>query len=211
MARRSKAEQKLIDFTRGSFGDRLSELLLCGYGEERVLSSRDFVVELAGRDATEEQSRLMFVAEGSAGASSSLPYRKEPLVLLALLRLLPAEGRGSAGRLSYSYSDVLEVLGWGATAESLETVSISVTKYFHAFYQLSGQGHGGRSEHAHKLHPLTRYEFYGGEKAGSESGMTFSITFGLDLVETLRRGNLLGLDWGRVESLTPLPVEFFNL
>jgi len=36
------------------------------------------------------------------------------------------------------------------------------------------------------------------------------VTFGPDFVEPLRQGNLFGIDWGRVESLTPLPVEFYN-
>jgi hypothetical protein len=210
MARRSKGEQKLIDFSRESFGDRLSELLLCGYGEERVLSSRDFAVKLAGHDEAEMQLRLMFVAEAPAGANTSLPHLKEPLVLLALLRLLLGKGRGSNGRLSYSCDDVLGLLGWPGTPESWTTVASSVTKYFHAFYQLNGRG-GIRSENARKLRPLARYDFAVREKAESESRMTAAVTFGLDFIEPLRRGKLLGMDWGRVESLTPLPAEFFNL
>jgi len=215
MARRSKAEQKLIDFSRESFGDRLSELLLCGYGEERVLSSCDLVIKSVDSAEAETSLRLIIISEAPAAVSPALPRRRDPLVLLALLRLYLTKGAEPTGRMLYTSGELLNILGWSITSGSMVAAADAVTKYFHLFYQL---GDGSRaaaaeqpSEHLHKLRPLCGYHSVSGEGAGLGSKVTEGVTFSLDFVGPLSRRKLFGVDWDRVESLTPLPVEFFNL
>lgn len=214
MARQLKAKQRLIDFSRESFGDHLSELLLCGYGEQRILSSRDFAIKLADRKETETQLRLMFVAEGPASTQPSLPRGKEPLVLLALLQLLMSKGGESIYRLTYTCDDLMKLLGWENTAQSKSRVDVSVTKYFHTFYQLSddspGKVTGSGSERTRKVRALAGQDF-AGEESGLGNSMIRAVSFGIDFIEPLKKRNLLGIDWNLVQSVTALPVEFFNL
>jgi hypothetical protein len=213
IARPSKAEQKLIDFSRESFGEHLSVLLLSGYGEGHVSSSRDFVIELAGEE-TETHLQLIFVAEGPSTTESALPCRKEPLVLLALLQKFMRKSGELTGRLSYKRVEVLKLLGWGNTLESQTTFSIAVMKYFHTFYQLSDDGNEQAKKTSpgitHKLRLMSSHSF--NDEQGGKAGRSEAyVAFSLDFIESLVKRNLFGIDWKEAKRLTPLPAEFFNL
>jgi hypothetical protein len=215
MTRQPKAEHELIALTKKTFGEHLSELLLCGYGEDRAPSSRDLVVELIDGGEVVTRLRLMFVAEGPAGTAPCLPRRKEPLVLLALIQLLTGGGGAVEDGQHLTCSNVLALLGWDETDESLEMVETAVTRYFHTFYQLvdgSGTG-GGRALQGftRKLRLFSGYEVVGGAESRKGDGAKCSVAFSPDFAEALRRGELLGIDWKRVKGLTSLPLEFFNL
>lgn len=215
MTRQSKAERELIVYAKKTFGEHLGDLLLCGYGEEGAPSSRDFVIELTGGGEAATRSRLMFVAEGAAGTSPCLPSRKEPLVLLALIQLLMGGGVAAEGGRHITCGDVPAILGWDETDESRETVAAAVTKYFHTFYQLvDGSGtSGGRvpQELSRKLRLFSVCEVVGGAESSKGNDMKCSVAFSADFAESLRWGELLGIDWKKVKELTPLPLEFFNL
>jgi hypothetical protein len=210
-----KAERELVAYTKRTFGEHLGALLLCGYGEDRAPSSRDFAVELTDESDAVTRLRLMFVAEGPAGTTPSLPRLKEPLVLLALMQLLMDGGSGAAAYESHLVcGDVPALLGWDETDESRETVAAAVTRYFHTFYQLAGGSDtGGRGAQGltRKLRLLSGYEVGDGVGSGEDGGAKCSVAFAPDFSEALRRGELLGIDWKRVKGLTPLPLEFFNL
>jgi hypothetical protein len=213
MARPSKAEQKLIDFSREAFGEYLSALLLSGYGDDHALSSQDYAVELAEGE-TDTQLQLMFVAEGPSTIQPSLPRRKEPLVLLALLRMLMKRGADLTDRLSYRHKEVLKLLGWGDTTKDEGTLTEAVTKYFHVFYQLNvshEQSGSEGSDSTYKLRIISSYTFNSGDGSKAGKAAPDSITFCRDFVEHLCKRKLLGIDWERVKGLTPLPSEFFNL
>ena len=116
---------------------------------------------------------LIFVAEAPAASEPSLPKGKEPLVLMALLRLL-LRGAGSlTGRCYYDHHSLLELLEWGDTETARAAVTGALTKYFHSFYQLSG-GKGaaagrGFGNHTSKVRPLAGYVLGGEVGAGSGS------------------------------------------
>lgn len=215
MARPSKAEQRLIDFSKEAFGEHLSELLLYGYIEARTLSSRDFTIELADAEDTKMQLRLMFVAEGPASIQPSLPHGKEVLVILALLKLLMRKSGEPTYNLNYTRNELLKLLGWNNTAQSLALLDVSITKYFHTFYQLSdGSSVKSRSrelERTIKLRALTGQYFSSGKGASSGISKTNAVTFSSDFIEPLKERKLFGIDWSQVYNLITLPVEFFNL
>jgi hypothetical protein len=208
MARPSKAEQKLIDFSREAFGEHLSALLLSGYGERHAPLSRDFAVKLA-EDDTDTPLQLIFVSEGPSTTQLSLPGGKEPLVLLALLQLLMKKPGAFTGRLSYKPVEVLKLLGWANTTQA--TLDEAMTKYFHSFYQLNGRmvnlSSKAASDYAVKLRLISSHGFSSG---GGKKAPLDSITFSLDFVEHLRERKLFGIDWDGVNALTLLPAEFFN-
>jgi hypothetical protein len=215
MARPSKAERRLIDFSREAFGEHLSELLLYGYSEERKLSSRDFIVELADDESPQRQLRLMFVAEGPSSIQPSLPHGKEALVILALLKLLVRKGGGATYTLTYTRKELFKLLGWNDTAQLRELLDVSVTKYFHTFYQLSDdssdKSKSSKPERTIKIRTLTGQYFVSGKGTSSSNSKTDAVTFNIDFIEPLKERKLLGIDWNQVNSLITLPVEFFNL
>jgi hypothetical protein len=210
MGRPSKAEQKLIDFSKEAFGEHLSELLLSGYGEQHTRSSRDFAVELA-EGKTDTPLHLIFVSEGPATTQISLPRGKEPLVLLALLQLLMKKRGDLIGKLSYKPVEVLKLLRWGNTTKAELTFADAVTKYFHSFYQLNGsmgnQSSKATSDSALKLRLISCHGFSSGDRRKAPPDF---VTFNPDFVERLQERKLLGIDWDMVKAFTPLPAEFFN-
>jgi hypothetical protein len=215
MVRPSRAEQKLIDFSRETFGIPLSELLLCGYGEARPLSSRDFVIELTGNESREKLLRMIFVAEGPASTQPSLPLGKEPLVLLALIWHLINSAKESTYNLTYTCNDLLELLEWEDTSQSRTQIQVSVTKYFHSFYQLSNETSDeatrGRCEYVRKVRSINEHYFAIEDNVPLESLTTDFVVFSLNFIKTLNERKLLGVDWEQVKAFTPQPIEFFNL
>ena len=192
----------------------MSALLLAGYGYERAPSSRDFAVELAVEEETGAQLHLILAAEGPASIQPSLPRGKEPLVLLALLQMLMKKRGDLAGRVSYMPIDVLKLLGWGNTAKEREIFAEALIKYFHVFYQLSGnveQPGREESDSTCKLRIISCHGFSNADGSKGRKRTPDFITFSLDFIEHLRKRKLLGIDWERVKRLTPLPADFFNL
>jgi hypothetical protein len=141
----------------------------------------------------------------------SLPYGKEPLVLLALLQLLGKKG----SELNYSCDDLLKLLGWKNTEQTRALIEGTVTKYFHAFYQLRdnslGESMKGGKERTRKIRVLVTQAFTSVEETRRSKSMKDTLVFNIDFVGPLKERKLLGIDWEQVESFTPLPVEIFNL
>jgi hypothetical protein len=101
VARRPRAERRLVEFVRGEFGEHLSALLLSGHGVKGWVRRRDLVIYTTDRVGNQEEHSVVLLTAGIA----SLPYGQDPLVLAAHLRML--DERGASGRLSY---DLLEML-----------------------------------------------------------------------------------------------------
>lgn len=214
MARPSKAERRLISSLRDAFGVHISTLLLCGYGEERTLSSRDFLIESAGDDGRVMEVRLISIAEGPANTQPSLPHRKEPLVLLALLHILLSRGGALTEGLSLARGEVADLLGWNDTAEFRAIIAGAVTKYFHTYYQRTGpdiRAEKALNDYTLKSRIINCYGFRDAGVDEADNTPTDFVNFNGDFVESLSKRNILKIDWHRVKSVTPLPVEFFNL
>src|ERR1043165_4385658 len=116
MIKLSKLERELLSFAREEFGEYLTQFLLAGLGEEGTTHSWLFIIDFT-IDGTSLHRELQVSDNDQPGAPTCLPQRRDPLVMLALLRLLILQDQSSAS-LSYDMEEVLKLLGWNHTAQS---------------------------------------------------------------------------------------------
>jgi hypothetical protein len=211
MTERSDAERQLIRFAREEFGEPLSALLLAGYGEDKRVRSRRFVIDLEDESGGRQQRYLKIVADRLLNARAQLPSGREPLVLLAVIRLLLNEGAEIPRRLAYPRNAMLRLLGCRCSSVSWEFVNGAVTKYFNLSYQPvdSLNELTGRSaiEYTCMHRIITGHGTLGGLKVRGqpEQRIYGEVTFNLHFIERLRRRSLFDMDWGRVHSISQLP------
>jgi hypothetical protein len=110
---------------QGAFG-YLATLLLAGYGESDVIESRSYTI-LTDNFGVKTRHWVTL----RAGDFSGLPSRREPIVLLALLKLSLDGGHGVSGNSILSPADAIRrLLEWEQSEETDLTVSNALRKYF---------------------------------------------------------------------------------
>jgi hypothetical protein len=124
------AERRLIRDMKGRFGDSLCQFLLAGYGEDKLLFTRSFILK-----ETIELKRevlLRVTTEDTEG----LPNKREPLVFLALLSLLrKKEDVPEIDTLVMPPVSVIRrILGWEANDETHQIIHSAIRKYYHLSY-----------------------------------------------------------------------------
>src|SRR5258706_8411194 len=120
------AEQGLINYMQEAFG-LLATLLLTGYGESKIKQSRSFTI-LTDNFGVKTRHTITLRAGDSAG----LPNQREPIVLLALLKLSLIGDQCSALR---SPADaVRRLLGWEESEETDGAIATAIRKYFNVCY-----------------------------------------------------------------------------
>lgn len=211
MTEGSDAERQLIRFARKEFGEPLSALLLVGYGEAKRVRSRRLVINLEDESGGKQQRYLKIVADRLLNARAQLPSGREPLVLLAAIRLLLNEGAEIPRRLAYPRDTIFRLLECRCSPVSWEFVNGAVAKYFNLSYQpvdsldeLTGRSTIGYTC-MHRL--ITGHGTLGGLKVRGqpEQRIYGEVTFNLHFIEHLRRRSLFDIDWGRVLSISQLP------
>lgn len=132
----TKAERRLVESAQEEFGDFLTRLLLAGLGEEAEARRWSFFVTFTGEDGAALRRRLHVEADDlTPEIPTRLPRGREPLVLLALLRLLTRGRVTPPASLSYDPGEVLGLLGWDDVEESRRTVEEAVERYFRISYR----------------------------------------------------------------------------
>lgn len=124
------AERRLIRDMKGRFGDSLCQFLLAGYGEDKVVFTRSFILQ-----ETLELKRevlLRVTTEDTEG----LPNKREPLVFLALLSLLrKKEDVPEIDTLVMPPVLVIrKFLGWETNDETHKIIHNAIRKYYHLSY-----------------------------------------------------------------------------
>jgi hypothetical protein len=204
------AERRLAAFAEERFGEHLGAFLLAGYGEDRMLRTRRFAITLGNGVGVERHVFLKVIVDGNGRAGAFLPHRKDPLVLLALLRMLLHDGRGARHRVSYPYTEVLRLLGWEGTAECHAAIEEAVARYFSLSYQpveslaeLTGESPTVR---VRKQRLIVGYEFAERSRGdGRPAGRALNeVDFDPVLAEQLRRGRFFDADRKHVRTLTCL-------
>lgn len=198
------AVRRLLSFATTEFGQYQSELLLSGYGAEQVVLRRDYRVSLSVGEGRRE-IKVKMATEDPAG----LPARQEPLVLLALLRMLLSEDQPHPTRVSYSVRRMTKMLGW-SRGEGRTIIEGAVERY----YSLSVIKHeaveGIAEEEAVNrklvLRPIIEWEW--GEETVGDNRLIVPqdsrVRFNPEFVEQLRERALLGIEWRRVSGLHPI-------
>jgi hypothetical protein len=195
VARRPKAERRLVEFVKGEFGEHLGALLLCGYGVKGWDRRRDLVISTTDRVGNQEEHSVVLLTAGIA----SLPYGLDPLVLAAHLRML--DQRGASGRLSYDLFEMMEVLGWVDPVQGLKAIEGALFRYFSLSYAAVGKrrhpmaplGQGVTGERR----ILTAYDFEHEPVRSRVAHQTLHtvVEFSQRFIEQLRQRSLFGIDW----------------
>lgn len=197
----TEAESDLLDTARRVLGTNLSEFLLSGLGEplqpRRLYTARS--VRAHGPGPT---FRLEVVSDSGEG----LPSGRDPLIMAALLHLL---WTGESGRDEVVFRDeaLLERLSWPNTAESRNSISEAVERYYCTAYLRTStepMGAGGgerRTSQVQKLVPgyETTVELLSGPP--KETRKSTVVQFMPKLIEEVTGAEkyFLGVDFERLQ------------
>lgn len=207
----STPEQRLLAFAREQFGDSLTQFLAAGLGEDEASQSWLFTIEFTEHSTKLRREVNVNASEHSDG-STRLPRRREPLVILALLKLLILRDQKSSASLSYDLEEILQALGWKDTIQARRMIDEAAEQYSNLTYQWAM----GADEMALKGHSFykSRECFVSGfsrinvEGEGGEysTRVVNCIYFNADFIERLRERSLFGINWNAVQSVTHNPV-----
>lgn len=205
--RLSASEQHLLDFSREQFGERLSQFLLAGLGEEPTGQRWRFTITYASDGHAWLKRRVEVITHEPLDGSSCLPRGRDPLVLAALLHLLLTGGQASSNTLSYELGNVLSLLGWKDTQEVGGEIDEAIRRYFMLTYKWKMN----KSELARrKLRFYTADEslisetnLLSEEDAGGRMKRVASrIVFNEHFIERLLSRLLFGINWDNVRSVS---------
>jgi hypothetical protein len=195
------SEEELIRYMQEAFGT-LTTLLLTGYGETEVSGSRSFAV-LTDNFGVKTRHWITL----RAGDLTGLPSQREPLVLLALLKLALVGGPGVNGSSIQSPADAVRgLLEWERSEETDQTVSNAMRKYFNMSYVRTDDiryTFPERSERLTGMYRLLRYcEF--GRLLGTQGRFDAVIAeFSENVTRELFERRLFRINWRTVTSFTP--------
>lgn len=129
MSRLTKAERELVEYAQGEFGAPLTRFLLTGLGEEAAGRGWLFTIAFADEAGAGLKRQVQAVTYEPEDGSSCLPRRKDPLVLLALLKLRLERDGPPSQELSYSQKEVLALLGRRETCPALREIDEALRRY----------------------------------------------------------------------------------
>jgi hypothetical protein len=205
--RLSGPERSLLQFSQDRFGEHLTRLLLSGLGEKRTELHRLFIISFASGDGVLLRRRLRVEADDLTPETlTSLPYGRDPLALLALLRLLTRAGGKTPASLFYERKEVLSLLGWDDSAETRLAVDEAVDRYSCLSYRWALSR---MEEEASKLtFHRSRERFISGyglldseEEGGRTERVSNRVDFSAAFIEGLERRMLFDVIWDNVRVL----------
>lgn len=203
----SALERRLLRFAIDTFGTPLSQVLLSGLGEEDEANRWLFVITFADSGSAILRRRLYVEAPDlTPDLKTHLPRRREPLALLALIKLFLSERRTTSPNLFYSHEEVLGLLGWQDTESSRLILDEAIDRYFFLSYRYALS----RAELAAK-----KLSFYrSNERLISESGSSdveeawrrrreaSYIAFSAEFIKGLLGRSLFGVEWDTVRRVS---------
>ncbi len=204
----TEREQHLVDFALEQFGEPLSQFLLAGLGREERTKSRILTITFAGTGDAVLRRDVQISVNELPGASGFLPRMRDPLVILALLKLLLPECRMGSATLFYEHRDVLNHLKWEDTPESIRYIDEAVERYADLTYRwtLSGEEMADRniSFHRSKEILISGYSFDDITEGDGKQPKRVAnhVDFSASFIEQLTRKTLFEIDWNSVLSVT---------
>jgi hypothetical protein len=192
---RTEQERRLVSFMQEAYGELLSLFLLSGLGEEGFDGLSYFTVCELGAGGEINRRRVAVTSDGD----TFLPHGRDPLILAALLKLLPGH---ETHRVKCRPSDLTALLGWEGIAGAGQAAAGAIERYYAASLAVlvpSEELYFGESPaFAHSQRILIEYETVDSEGDGmTHVNAAFNPTF----VDRLRSKSLLGIDWGRVVAI----------
>lgn len=202
------AEREIVESAHSEFGEFIARFLLAGLGEEEEARRRSFVVTFTGDDGTALRRRLHVEADDLMPETPTfLPRQRDPLVLLALLRLLTRGRETRPASLLYDPTEVLSLLGWDDSEENRLEIEEAVERYFFLSYrwEMSAEELDTRDLAFHRSQERLISGYGHGEADGPGEGhaghVVNRVDFSSAFVEELTGKSLFGVNWGRVRSV----------
>jgi hypothetical protein len=196
------AEESLVSYMQEAFG-LLATFLLTGYGESEIKHSSTFTILTDNFGVKTRHSITL-----RAGDASGLAHQREPLVLLALLKLSLMEGKSSAiPSLTHAVGRLLE---WEQSEETDHAISTAIRKYFNVCYIRTDDipyTFPGRSERIIGMYHLIRYCEFGTDTLGGEPKDHFEgikVEFSDNVVREVLERRLFRINWPATISLMPM-------
>lgn len=201
----SAQERLLLKFALDNFGEPLSQLLLAGLGEEEETHNWLFTVTFRDKQGAVRRREIRVETDAHLNVASLLPCGRQPLVILALLRLLIGDRKLSSANLSYEQEEVLSLLGWEDTVESRLTVDQSVERYDGLSYnwKLSNEElvNNFLSYYQGAARIVSGYGYQSLEDKGQIKRVSNEIDFNLRFVNRLIGHSLFDVNWNNINSL----------
>lgn len=202
----SRPERRLLRFALDRFGEPLSRFLLAGAGEEAEAHSRRFTVAFSDHTGTPHTRGIKIIADDRGGTvTPSLPRRKEPLVMLALLRLLIEDRKLSSFVMSYGQEEVLALLGWDVTGENRVALDEVVKRYSGLHYEWSlGKEESsakGLSFYEGQASFVSGYAYENAEVEGEIKRAASEVRFAEEFVRELMTHSLFGINWDGISAM----------
>lgn len=201
-------ERRLVGFALEQFGEQLSQFLMAGFGTEVAVKSRVFSIEFTSSDGAILRRDIQLSVNQLYDASIFLPWMRDPLVILALLKLLLLEPGRTSANLFYEYEDVLNLLGWENTPESRQDINEAVERYTDLTYRWSLSAEELiRKNLAYNTGREVLVSGYSFVDLTTEDGeqmerLASRIDFSASFIEDLTRKALFEIDWNSVLSVT---------
>lgn len=190
-------EQRLILDIKQYFGDALAQLFLAGFGDDELVTARSFLVE-------PEELNIYCSLNISTEDPEGLPKGQEPLVLLALVKILKEDLTGIGTMIPSPVSHLRGILGWEDSDESHRIIHRAIRKYFNLSYvtiiKLS-QSLDEAAAYTIVMRRLMVSCVYRAGKEGisdPEAKICQYIEFNKEMREELMEGELFGLKWAGV-------------
>lgn len=202
----TRQERRLLKFALDRFGEMLTRFLLAGFSEEKVAPRWAFAITFIGTDGTLQKRRLLIMTHEPADGSSWLPRGRDPLVFIALLRLLLHKRRRADDTLVFQEAEVLKLLGWADTEECRDEIDEAVRRYSLLFYEWGMNSYelAGRTLDYHVVNerPLLGYRTVSEETEEGRMERTYnSVEFSDQFIGGLLRRSLFGVAWDKVKSI----------
>ena len=206
----SRDEQNLIDFALEEFSASLTQFILAGLGEETTVQRWHFTITFMGESGTLEKRHVHIITHEPADGSSCLPRARDPLVLLALLRLLLHNRKQDNHVLVFQEEEVFKLLGWEDSDEARQEIDEAIYRYSLLMYKWqmnrSELTRRGLSYYTSNAQALSEYRTL--DKKPEEGGQTKrvynSVRFSETLIDGLLGRSLFGVGWNRVTSIKPI-------
>lgn len=204
--RLSGSERRLLEYALDLFGESLCKFVLSGIGEEAEASVWLFRVSFDDGSGVIRSREIRVEPDDIPREPRVLPGRREPLVILALLRLLIEPHGPSSSTLSYSQEQVLNLLGWKDDETARSSIDQAVKRYARLAYRwvLGGEELVERklSFYEAEARFVSGYGFYGAEEGGEHRRVANRVDFASEFIEELIRRALFGVDWNRVSGIS---------
>lgn len=206
----TRHERRLLKFALDTFGGTLSQFLLTGFGEENVPKRWDFTINSTSEDGTLQKRRLQVITHEPLDGSSCLPRGRDPLVFLALLRLLLHRPKQDNHILVFQEEDVLNLLGWEDTDELRHEIDEAIYRYSLLMYKWgmnrSELTRRSLSHYTASAHALSEYRTLDKElgEEGQTKRMYNSVKFDEMFIRGLLGRSLFGVEWKKVKSIKPV-------